>query len=546
MTDQAADRTNHGSGEGRWRRMWLVGLGLAFASVLIVLAVLPLGVRSNAFRERLLQSTMEPIPGELQVDGVDAGWFRPTQVHGVEFQNQRGASLLQVESIVSDRTMAQLIAEPNRLGGLQVFRPRVFWDLDESGWASNWSHFVNDLPGSASSGETPLQGLASLPLASASIEQGALIVSLGEDRQLPWTHVQGRAQNSPAAPHLIDVELDGILPHQALDALLANAPFDLPPHQSQVSSVHKAAGNPARFPVRLQFQLDLASPASPSWRADVSAAELSTHLVGIPLQGLKAQLLSHENDRLELQLECGLAGGTLSGQGAWQRDIQGWRFGAMEPFLWSDARLTPTTAWHFLRYVAPHLAEAGELAGRFDLSLSTLELTGDSMESLRASGTLQMHSGDIRLSPLQQVIEQVLVRIYASLQSPGAAASYENLSVAFDEQEIQFEVADQRVQHKRIHFRIGEARVETTGTVGFAGDLDLQVSVWIPESWVAAVDTLRPIAGEPLEFRVRGSLRQPEIDEAEIVQLIEQVGTLVLLENAAKQLEGTFLDAFGL
>jgi hypothetical protein len=101
-------------------------------------------------------------------------------------------------------------------------------------------------------------------------------------------------------------------------------------------------------------------------------------------------------------------------------------------------------------------------------------------------------------------------------------ASTQKVWLTMPEQRIDFQVVDGKVKHRNLSVRIGDATITTGGSVGLDGQMEMDAVVPIPDDWADKSPWLAGLRGQALQFPVRGSLSNPQIDSRLLKQLSEQ------------------------
>jgi hypothetical protein len=105
------------------------------------------------------------------------------------------------------------------------------------------------------------------------------------------------------------------------------------------------------------------------------------------------------------------------------------------------------------------------------------------------------------------------------------------------DQQVNFRVVDGRVYHQGMQFQVGDVQMTSEGSVGFDETLALTLRVPIQEKWIEGQALLVGLRGQTLTIPVRGTLRQPQLDQSAIAGLSQQ-----LFQGAAQQAVGNELN----
>ncbi|MCA9129248.1 MAG: hypothetical protein KDB22_19315 [Planctomycetales bacterium] len=186
----------------------------------------------------------------------------------------------------------------------------------------------------------------------------------------------------------------------------------------------------------------------------------------------------------------------------------------------------------WLKYVAPLLAEATRVDGRLSLTLAKAELTPANPAAQSVAGQLNIHGAQVGPGPLSnsliamvQQVEKIRKNDYTST----VASQHVWLNVS--EQQVNFEMQDGRVRHNNLNVRIGDTSVSTAGSVAIDGQMDLLATVPIPDKWVETSPLLAGMRGQSLQFPMRGTLSNPQVDTRLLQQFSQQT-----VQNAAQGL----------
>jgi hypothetical protein len=189
------------------------------------------------------------------------------------------------------------------------------------------------------------------------------------------------------------------------------------------------------------------------------------------------------------------------------QDRSHWRIGQVQ--LLNEAVLDPTVSQGVLAYIAPILADATIVGGRFSLSLESASLPVGDPGSGTLDGHLVMHAVDIGPGEL---VKNVLAVV--PLEKPQVTT----LRIS-ESSDIHFGLADRRVRHEGLKFGVplpktGERLdVESAGSVGLDDrSLQLRLSLPLPTQMPEDRPLLKALAGKNLGLSIGGTLEKPEVD----------------------------------
>jgi hypothetical protein len=162
-------------------------------------------------------------------------------------------------------------------------------------------------------------------------------------------------------------------------------------------------------------------------------------------------------------------------------------------------RLTPKVCAQGLRFIAPVLANATEVEGRFSLDVDECSIPLTQGRQPVVKGALSIHNVDVAATgPLVKQIAEVL-RV-----EPRARLVRESV--------VEFEMIGNRVHHKGLEFQLANIRVLTHGSVGLDESLDLVAEFPIPDAWLGPGLIGQQLRGQAVRMPVGGTLRKPQID----------------------------------
>lgn len=185
-----------------------------------------------------------------------------------------------------------------------------------------------------------------------------------------------------------------------------------------------------------------------------------------------------------------------------------WRVGEVQ--LLDEAVLDPAVAQGVLSYIAPILANATIVGGRFSLALESASLPVGDPGAGTIAGRMVMHEVDIGPGAVVQHVFSVL-----PLENKPELSAL-RISESSD---IRFGLADRRVSHEGLKVGVplpdsGERLdLQSEGSVGLDDrSLDMRLSLPLPQKMPADRPLLQTLAGKTLALSVGGTLDQPEVD----------------------------------
>ncbi|MGA0039634.1 MAG: hypothetical protein ACO3NZ_07295 [Pirellulales bacterium] len=188
-------------------------------------------------------------------------------------------------------------------------------------------------------------------------------------------------------------------------------------------------------------------------------------------------------------------------------DRSRWRVGQVQ--LLDEAVLEPAVAEGILAYIAPILADATIVGGRFSLGIQSASLPVGDPGAGTVEGRLVMHEVDIGPGELVKHVMSVV---------PVDKPNISTLRIS-DSSDIQFALANRRVSHEGLKFGVPlpdsneRLDVESAGSVGLDDkSLDLRLTLPLPKTMPEDRPLLQSLAGKKLGLSIGGTLEQPEVD----------------------------------
>ncbi len=189
-------------------------------------------------------------------------------------------------------------------------------------------------------------------------------------------------------------------------------------------------------------------------------------------------------------------------------------------------RLSPELCAGWLKFVAPLMADATRVDGRFSVVLANGALPVSDPSAGDVAGKFAVHQAQIASGPLGNQVLAVVDRIKALTKSKSlkpadllslaeqsaSPGGRERVLVTLPEQEVPFRLVNGRVHHEGLTLVTKEATLKTRGSVGLDESLELVVEVPVRDEWIAQNKQLANLRGKSLSIPVRGSLTSPQLD----------------------------------
>jgi hypothetical protein len=205
----------------------------------------------------------------------------------------------------------------------------------------------------------------------------------------------------------------------------------------------------------------------------------------------------------------------------------------------TNIRISPEVSEAMLKYVAPVLAGATQSEGLFSLKLDGMRVPLADSRRTDSAGQLTVHQVRVVPGPMASQFVSVARQIeaLAKRKDPASLLDRQVALVSISDQQVNFRVADGRVYHQNMEFRVGDVMLRSQGSVGFDQTVSLMLQVPVQDAWVAKEPLLSGLKGQSLQVPVGGTLTHPQMDARAISQLTGQ-----LIQKGAGQAVGNELN----
>ena len=278
---------------------------------------------------------------------------------------------------------------------------------------------------------------------------------------------------------------------------------------------------------------------SQRWKGDAATGFREATLYGLPL-GPTALAAASGGGQLRFQpLDIPTGGGKLSLQPLVTWDPGPARLELPAGAAVQQVEISPAVSQAMLKYAAPVLAGATQSRGRFSVNLERCLVPLAAPRQAEVVGVLQIHELSVAPGPLIQAVGAQLRQIEQLAAAPGGppAAAPPPLALTAPDQRVEFRVAQGRVYHRGLEFRIDDVPVRSQGSVGFDDTLSLVFEFPIQEKWVRRQRALLRLAGQMVEVPIQGTFERPRLDQQAVARISQQ-----LVETAAEQFLGDELN----
>lgn len=191
-----------------------------------------------------------------------------------------------------------------------------------------------------------------------------------------------------------------------------------------------------------------------------------------------------------------------------------------------NVRITPEMSRGWLKFVAPMLANATEVQGKFSIDLAGAQFPFSDPSQGNARGTMQIHGANFGPGPMGRELLIPAQRIQALLRGQNVNSPADSQTsdwLQLPEQQVAFHLVDGRVHHENLQIVAGDVAIVTSGNVGMDQTVDLVARVPIRDEMIAGNQMLAGLKGQTLQIPVKGSLSRPLVDSRVIANVTRQV-----------------------
>ncbi|QDU96909.1 AsmA family protein [Lignipirellula cremea] len=194
--------------------------------------------------------------------------------------------------------------------------------------------------------------------------------------------------------------------------------------------------------------------------------------------------------------------------------------------LLEKVRLSPAMCRHWLKYVAPLLADSTVAEGRFSVNLQGAALPVANLVAGSCQGQLLVHSAQVGPGPLAQQLmgsANQLIAVAKQQTFPGRSTGTSSRQLTLAEQTINFQLAQGRVYHENLVMQFDDVQIRTKGSVGFDQTLSLVAQIPVADNWLGNSPLAQSLRGKSIELPVQGTLKQPSLDSRSLTNLGKQM-----------------------
>jgi translocation and assembly module TamB len=276
---------------------------------------------------------------------------------------------------------------------------------------------------------------------------------------------------------------------------------------------------------------------SRAWQAKAEAGWTKAAVFGLPVSAGKLQSQLAEGKLQTTPLDLTVGDGKLTTNPTVFFDPAPQRIVIPAGSLISNVEISPAVSEQMLKYVAPVLAGATRVDGKFSIDLAETQIPLGDAKKLSTEGRLSVHQLTVLPGPLIADVVRLVQQIQ-SLKDPQnllstATAPKQATLMAMNDQQIDFKVIESRVYHRNLQFVVDDVPITSQGSVGFDQTLALELTIPIQDRWIDGEDALRGLAGQSLKIPIQGTFQNPRIDERAVADITKQI-----LRNTARDAIG--------
>lgn len=256
-------------------------------------------------------------------------------------------------------------------------------------------------------------------------------------------------------------------------------------------------------------------------------------------------------------------------------------------------KMTPQMASKLMKYMAPVLADATAVEGRFSLGVTEGRIPVDQWQRMTMTGKATMHGLQVMPGPASEMWVGIARQVKGIVSGGGLAAltggaggdgsttsligsglsaaggflnggglsgltgaagqgtgtatgeQKQTVLLRMPEQTIDYAVQDGKVYHQGLTMEIDNLVVRTRGYVGLDNTLGLVLEVPLRDEWIQKFPALAQLPNKAIALNVGGTVDKPSVNSAELRQLVMSLGQNMLQEkvlNGAQEKLGAGVD----
>ncbi len=270
---------------------------------------------------------------------------------------------------------------------------------------------------------------------------------------------------------------------------------------------------------------------SPQWEANADVSWKEAQIYGLPVGETTVSAELRQGVLHLLATSPELSGGQL--------DLRSQLMFNAIPVQWQLPRgrvidnvaITPLMCRGWLQYVAPILADATRVEGRFSLDVETGRFPLEDPMAGEASGVLSIHGAEVRSGPMAHGYVMLARNIEALVKAkpPTAIDQGSATLLTLPPQQVPYRMVRHRVYHEGLTVQSGDVRIVTSGWVDSEQKMQLVAQVPVQDNWIQWAPWLAPLRGTALTVPIGGTVHNPKLDTQSLDQMAR-----TMIDNAAR------------
>ncbi len=289
-----------------------------------------------------------------------------------------------------------------------------------------------------------------------------------------------------------------------------------------------AANRPRSFRLRMPLGLPQRTDAQqPLWAQYLETVELETTLdwsgikaYGFPVGPAGVQLQLEQGVLRSSRVDTTVGSGRLSLQAELALRRPGPVLSLAPGVVLQQVEVMPEMSARGLKYIAPVLAQATRVSGRFSLEVSGSRLRLDDMKQSEMAGRLFVHQMELGPSPLLRQLAAVVDLVRQAAGRPSRYAAGLNLVRLRRESVVPYRLVNGKMYHRDLVLDFGDVVVTTYGAVGLDESIAIMARVEAPQLF-ARSPVLRVLAARGLEVPLSGTLSRPKLDRKQLEKQLQ-------------------------
>lgn len=172
------------------------------------------------------------------------------------------------------------------------------------------------------------------------------------------------------------------------------------------------------------------------------------------------------------------------------------------------AVITPAMCDHWLKYIAPVVADVTQASGKFSIDVDSCRVPLGTPSSGDIAGRLLVERVEIGPGPLMQELAVLLNRT-------GTARLVQS-------SQVPFRMVNGRIYHRDLQLVFPEFTIRTHGSVGLDESLALLAEMPVPPKWIGKNPLGEALKQQTIRLPIGGTLSKPRIDRQELDRVMAE------------------------